>query len=807
MTTAATRPLGDLRVLDLASGAIGGIGRLLAELGADVVKVEPCGDYPERTEQPAYGGLSLGFVAANLGKRGLTLDLAREEDRAILDALAGEADLLLEATVPGSTEAKLLDVAGLRNRHPTLVVLSVSAFGPGTFQDFVATDAVLQALNGVLARSGLAGRAPLLPPGELAIQCAVVQAAYAALIGCLHRRQTGTGDHLDLSLLDGAAQALDPGHGIAGSASAGVLASQMPRGRPEITNYYPIFTCRDGQVRLCILAARQWRGMFEWLGRPALFSDPRFDSLSVRHATPELNVAIAALVAGKTRAEIEAEGKRFGVPTAPILTLKETLDSPHLRDGGLLRDVELAPGLTAPFSDGVLKIDGKRARTAGILPTGEVNPSELLAEWSRGGTAPVIDGFGAPGRPLKGLRVIDLGTIVVGAEQGRLLADYGAEVIKVECAEFPDGMRANSDGGMSASIAAGHRNKRSLGLNLRSEKGRELLLELAGQSDVVLSNFKPGGMASLGLSAETLLARNPRLIVVESSAYGDEGPWADRMGYGPLVRASAGLTAQWRYEDDPKAFGDTVTVYPDHVAARLATTAVLALLLRRARTGRGGRIALGQIDVILSQMAAMVAKTVLSSRGVLLADAIGRDSPWGVFPSEGDDDWIVISIRGDEDWRNLCTAMACPDLASDPGSANRAGRVAARSRIDTAVAAWTRVRTATEAMASLQRHKVPAAAMARASEMPESPFFRSRTMFQTFVQPQLDIPVTVDNAPVRASRLACPPLAPAPMFGEHSIEIARDLLGLCPDDIASLIAEGVLQTGSSVDRRVEPAAA
>jgi crotonobetainyl-CoA:carnitine CoA-transferase CaiB-like acyl-CoA transferase len=621
----------------------------------------------------------------------------------------------------------------------------------------------------------------------------VVQAAYAALIGCLHSRQTGLGDHLDLSLLDGSSQALDPGHGIAGSATAGVMAAQMARGRPDITNYYPIVPCLDGRVRLCVLSLRQWRGMFEWLGRPEAFADPRFDSLNIRHTSPELGIAIASLLARKTRSEIEKEGKGFGVPTASVLTLKETLESPHVQGSGLLREVDLSPVLAASFPDGVLKIDGERARTSGTLPSGELTANALLVEWSTRGRGPAIGDWGEAGRPLTGLRVLDLGTIVVGAEQGRLLADYGADVIKIECLEYPDGMRANSDGGMSASIAAGHRNKRSLGLNLRSPRGRELLLDLVARSDVVLSNFKPGGMASLGLSAETLMAHNPRLIVVESSAYGDTGPWSDRMGYGPLVRATAGLTARWCYEDDADAFGDTVTVYPDHVAARLATCGVLALLLRRARTGRGGQIVLGQIEVILHQMGAMVAETVLASRGTLIDDATVHDAPWGVFPSDGDDDWMVVSIRGDDDWRGLCTAIDRDDLATDEALAHRAGRVRARRQIDEAVSAWTRTRSAVDAMTRLQAHGVPAGSMVRPSEMPNMPHFQCRETFEGFVQPQIDEPVVVDNAPVRSDRLARPPLSPAPMSGEHSIEIAQELLGLGSDEIAALIATGVLQ--------------
>lgn len=798
MSIIDTAPLSDVRILDLTVDALGTVGRILAELGADVVKVESPASKVERLGRTIAAGRDLAFVAANLGKRSLALDLDCDDDRAMLGALAGAADLVLASDLPGGPDIRVLGV-----RHPELLVLSMPAFGAGPLQKHAATDAVLLALNGVLSRSGRDGYAPLLPPGDIAVQCAVVQAAYAALVGLLRRRQTGLGDLLEVSLLDGSAQALDPGYGIAGSASAGAMAAQMPRGRPGARSHYPIYPSQDGPVRLCVLSRRQWRGMFDWLGRPAAFADPQFEALQARYESAELNAAIAALVAARSRAEIEADGRRFGVPVAAVLTLEEALASPHLRDGGLLRQIEVAPGLVATFPDGVLKIDGARARTTGAIPAGDLDADELLSEWSPREPVRIV-GFGTPGLPLAGLKVIDLGTIVVGAEQGRLLADFGADVIKVECAEFPDGMRANSDGGMSPSIAAGHRNKRSLGLNLRSERGRDLLLDLIDQSDVVLSNFKPGGMASLGLAAETLLARNPRLIVVESSAFGDEGPWSDRMGYGPLVRASAGLTDRWRYDDAQRDFGDTVTVYPDHVAARLATVAVLALLLRRERTGRGGRIALGQIDVILGQMAPAIAASSLRAQGACTDAGAGHDAPWGVFPGTGDDDWIVITCRGDRDWRELCAAMDRTDLASDAALAHREGRVAARADIDAAVARWTSTRSVHAAAAALQRHGIAAAAMARAADMPAMPHFRERAMFQTFVQPQLGTPVTVDNAPLRSGHLATPPLAAAPMAGEHSVEIARERLRLDAEAIAALVAANVLQPGNGVLKSGSP---
>ena len=195
-------PLSGLRVVDLAAGAPGAIGRGLAELGADVVRVEARGGGSDRLEGVALGGVGLAFAAANPGKRGVMLNLDQADDRRVFDVLAAHADLLIETTAPHSAPARALDVAGLRARHPALVVLSVNDFGEGDYAGWQATDAVLHALSGEVSRSGARDRAPFLPPGELAIQCAAAHGVYVALIGLLHRLQTGDGDRLELSLLD-----------------------------------------------------------------------------------------------------------------------------------------------------------------------------------------------------------------------------------------------------------------------------------------------------------------------------------------------------------------------------------------------------------------------------------------------------------------------------------------------------------------------------------------------------------------------------------------------------------------------------
>jgi crotonobetainyl-CoA:carnitine CoA-transferase CaiB-like acyl-CoA transferase len=773
VSPATNAPLAGVRVLDLATGKLAAIGRHLAELGAEVLRVEPPGGSADRTWGVLAQGISLEFCAANLGKQAITCDPASP----LFETLLGAADILVVTTASG------LDGTDIHRRHPDLVILAASNFGSGNaYSGWQATTPVLHALSGELSRSGIPGRAPLLPPGDLAFDVASAQAALVILAAYLNRLKTGRGDLLDFSILDAANQALDPGYGIAGSATAGVPANKLPRGRAEARHQYPIIPCKDGFVRLCVLAPRQWQGMFEWLGRPEEFSDPAYNTLQKRFTSPTLIPAIARFFADKTRAELEQAGQTYGVPTAAVLDLAETLRSEQILARHAFKPIEIAAGMPVPFPDGMLEIDGQRAGPRAPPPALDANRDAILAAWARPAAHPA---WHLPGdRPLAGLRVLDLGVIVVGAEQGRLLADLGAEVIKVENAAFPDGSRQTRDGSiMSVTFAAGHRNKKGLGLNLRAPEGKALFLQLAAQSDVILSNFKPGTLESLSLGYDVLSQVNPRIIMADSSAFGPTGPWSKRLGYGPLVRASAGLTAQWRYPGEADSFSDAITVYPDHVAARIGVIGVLALLARRLRTQRGGTVSVAQAEVMLSHMAPQIAATALG----LTAPA--PDAPWGVFPAQGDDEWCVVTVRNDADW----TALAPIIGLDDPALATRAARTARRGAIDAALIAWLATRLPADATAQLQGAGIPAASMLRVSELPNFPYYQARRFFREVHHPHIATPFFLEAAPVRSNNLPDPPERPAPLIGEHSVQIARTLLGLDAASITRLLATGILE--------------
>lgn len=239
-------PLEGLRVIDAVAGPLASITRYLAELGAVVMRAVP----------PDPAADAFEDLAANYAKQGLGFGL---NDPRMISELANAHAVV---TGPGA----LVDLAAMRRAKPSLVTMTASGFGTDTsFTGWQLTDPVLHALSGELARSGIRGRPPLLPPGRLATECASAQAAYVLISALYAALRSGKGSHYDFSALDGAVQAVDPGYGISGSATMGKPAHLLASDRPVRGYQYPIFSCADGHVRICLLARRQWQGMFRWL--------------------------------------------------------------------------------------------------------------------------------------------------------------------------------------------------------------------------------------------------------------------------------------------------------------------------------------------------------------------------------------------------------------------------------------------------------------------------------------------------------------------------------------------------------------
>jgi len=744
--------LDGVRVLDAGGAESDAVSRLFADLSADVLKIEPPEGSPARQALPSVAGMSIPFALHNANKRSTVLDPDDATDRDRLIELAGTTDIVVD---DGTLAIYGTSCAALAEQFGSLVALSVTDFGTdGPHASWRATDAVLYAMSTALSRTGPTSGTPVLPPLGIASATAAVQAAWAALAAFYRRLRCGTGEYIDFSRYEAVVQSLDPPFGSEGQAAVGLKKSnELWRGRPRNQQLYPIFECQDGSVRICLLSPRQWRGMFGWLGEPEQFADPKFDTISARYAASrELNEAIAALCAEQTMRDLVAEGQRRGVPIAAVLTPAQALSSQHFRAVGALADIE--PGLSVPV--GPFVVDGEHAGYTDPAPSLGADETAWLTERSDKAVA------GPSTRPFDGMRILDLGVIVAGGELGRLFADLGAEVIKVESAAYPDGLRQTPPGMvMSRSWALTHRNEYSLGLDLRHPAGGALFEKLVAGADAVFANFKPGTLASLGFSYQRLRELNPRIVLAESSAFGATGPWSERMGYGPLVRATTGVTWLW-------SSYDATTIFPDHVSARLTAIAALAALVGRDHAESGAHVHISQAEAAVNQLATAYVAEEARAAGQPIVD---DPAVHAVCPCEGDDEWCVISLRNDADR----AALSAVTGGVEPSE-------------------WTRTRDKMDVAHALQRAGVPAAPMYRAVDVLADPQLTYRKVFSDMTHPLFDAPMPTETGPAPYVHIPPAELRPAPMPGEHTREVCQKLLAMDADETDRLIAEGVLFT-------------
>lgn len=789
-------PLHGIRILDVSAGTADQVTRMLADLGADVLKIEPTGGSPARRQAPLIDGHSAAYALHNANKRSAVLDPSAADDRRQFCALAADADILVDDGDPGGTAAFGLAGAELRDRFEHLVVLSVTDFGlVGPRAGWRGNDAVLMALSSMLSRSGPPGGTPLLPPAGIASATAAAQAAWAALVAYYHRLRSGRGQFIDFARYEAVLQALDPPFGAQGQAAAARGLDTVRRGRPGKQDAYPVFRSSDGWVRICLLAPRQWRAMRAWLGEPPEFQDPRYDTISARTSDfDRIGTMIAEEFMRHSAADLVAIGAARGVPVAAILTDLDVVSSEHFQEVGALTSATLDTEEPIVVPDGCIVVDGHRAGIRWLArPVGADAPIWLPAT-----RTPQVPDTGT--RPFDGLTILDLGIIVAGGELGRLFSDLGADVIKVESPSYPDGLRQARPGQqMSESFAWTHRNQQSVGLDLRQPAGAEVFNRLVAEADAVFANFKPGTLDALGFAYPELREINPRLILAESSAYGDRGPWRTRLGYGPLVRAATGISHLWTGDTDARSgsqnpFADTVTVFPDHLVARLVATATLAAVIGRHRTGEGSHIHASQAETAVSQLDSVYAAAWAGQRGA----AVTEDrTVHGVYPCMGDDEWCVISIATDSDWATVTGILGDSRLGSDPRFTGVQLRWEHRTELRAALGEHTAGHVGAELAESLQRSGVAAAPMLRGADILADPHVRARGLYAEMVHPLIDtvLPTETKSAPYETIPPAL--LGPAPVLGEHTVEVCQRVLGMGADEIDTLIAGGVLHAAST----------
>jgi crotonobetainyl-CoA:carnitine CoA-transferase CaiB-like acyl-CoA transferase len=786
---AVIAPLTGFRIVDLTVDRGELCSRLLGDLGAEVIKVEPPEGSSARGLAPAHEGTSLFFAVRNAGKKGVALDLDSTEGLERLHELLDHSDAVVLSSEAGTG----LDAYELGARHPHLVVTSITSYGlTGPWAGRLATDSVLTATGTIAFKAGVPEKDPLCPPASFADDGAGVTFAFATLAALWQRENDGAGQVLDCSVNEAIANMGD--WSMSNNYVRRAAGDNSPEIRTGAGPVWPSLRCKDGFVRVVILAPRQWRAMRAWLGEPEYLQDPALETLPGRLGIQAvvINPLIEELFADRTMDDIATEAQQRGIVCTPLATAADVLRNEHFKARGSLIDVDLGGGLRGPIPSGFFEVDGRRAGPEVGPPAVGQHTEEVFANL---GERRSSSGSTAVGLPLAGLRVADFGIGGVGVEVGRMLAEYGAEVLKVESRSYPDFIRLATGSEMSPSFASSSRSKLGFGANAKHPDGNRVLKALIAKCDAVVENNSTGVMDQLGLGYETLHEINPGLIMLSSQLMGSRGPWAEFRGYGPSTRAAGGIEMLWNYDDQEEPAGG-MSIFPDHLCGRLGALGIMAGLLGRRRgDGSGAHVEVAQVEATLGIVGDLLTKEALEP-GTVKAAGNRRDRgvPWGLFPCAGEDRWVAITVRDDADWAALVEVMGSPEWAENSELSTAPGRAARIDEVERGVREWTATQSRENVAESLQKAGVPAGEMLTALESISNEHYLARGFLVEVDQPGvIGEKMAMDGPGFYGSRMAPVYIAKAPWVGEHTREVCRDLLGMDEGEIERLVAEQALE--------------
>jgi len=395
---------------------------------------------------------------------------------------------------------------------------------------------------------------------------------------------------------------------------------------------------------------------------------------------------------------------------------------------------------------------------------------------------------------LEGIMVISLGTGVVVPDAGKILGELGANVIKIESSDNLDFVRTiAADKNTSAGFNESNRNKRSFGVNLKSDKGKDIVKQLIKISDVVAENFRGGVVKSLGLDYKSVRPLKPDIIYVSSQGFGGGGPHSDYPAYGPMLSSASGMLSIWKQPDDPYPVGSNSPL-PDHMASKQVVIAVLAALDYRRRTGKGQFIDLAQTEVAAALIGEHYLDYTMNKREPQAAgNRCPYAAPHGCYPCQGEDNWVAISVFTNEEWRSFGKAIGDPEWSRDPKFADIPGRLKNIDELDRLVVEWTSDRKAKEIMEILQSSGVSAGVVQRAPDTLEDPQLKHLNALVELNHPAVG-KRTYNNIPFHLSETPTVPSSPAPLLGQHTDEICRELLKMPAGEIEKLKAEKILES-------------
>jgi crotonobetainyl-CoA:carnitine CoA-transferase CaiB-like acyl-CoA transferase len=820
-----------IRVLDLADRSAALAGRILADLGAEVILVEPPGGNPIRRLAPFLHDepgpeQSLAHQYFNANKRSVVLDLGTADDKARFQALVAAADVIIDTAAPGRLDDLGLGHHDLRAHNPALIQVSVTPFGlDGEWRHWKATDLVAGAAGGLVWVCGEPRSIPVQGAADPSHTMAGLCAASATLIALTGRWRNNHshGTHVDVSLQEATAMAVMQTANPTNWAWHG----RIPR-RPGLSN---ALRCADGGHVGFLVRPDRFDAFLAWCDRVGVdhgmtTDDWEWSLLSAPREGNPVAAATLALSEALTRDEFAAGALEADLVCLPMLGFDDiahheqfvvneqflTVPHPGLgRSLGFVRspvdamadgvEIRPAPVLDADhhlLDDLVPHRDvGEGVEPAPDTPvTTATSPSAAPSTPPAPAPAPVPD----PSRALDGIRIVDFTWVLAGPIGTRLLASFGAEVIRVESSAKPDSMRSQIGpdnkpdpdlGGLFNTVNAG---KKSLAIDVSTDDGMEVIKDLIATADAVVNNFRPGAMERMGLGYDVLRQLRPDIVLLNLPGAHRKGPWSVRSSMGNILMAASGFNLMTGFEGErPRGLG---IAYPDFTSPHLLASTLLAALHHRDRTGKGQELHVTQLSGMVSLLGAEWMGYVASGRQPpRRANRDPNYCPHGVYPAlasaHSDDEWVALAVANDHEWAALCRLMGATDLIDDPRFIDHPARKANEDAVDDKIRAWTSGLDKWACAEQCQAAGIAAAPVEHVADTYErDPQLRHH--YQIVHQPSapsIDIPIDREAAQWRGWDHR---LVRAPGLGEHNEHVLRDLLGYPEERYVQLLLDGTL---------------
>jgi len=803
-----SRALTGLRVLELAdrSAALG--GRILADLGAEVILVESKGGASIRHEAPFLGdepGLDRSFAHLyfNTNKKSVELDLEAFKDRDRFKRLVASADVLLETTAPDWLEERGLGHEQLLEIAPGLIQCSITPFGLNTpWRDRKANDIVAGAAGGLIQVSGSPQGVPIQGGANPSYTMAGLAAASAITIA-LHQRdfavdeRGGQGLHIDLSLQEATALA------VMQTATPGTWQwhKRIPR-RPGLS---AAMACKDSKYVSLLVRPDRFNGFLEWADAvgiahgmtPEDWHWARLDSPREGNPVSETTLKLAAAL---TRDEFVEGALGADIICLPVLDFPDLEIHEQYQVNNQFLEVDhdvLGAALGYVRSPVDAMADGVEFNRAPQL--GE--HQSLLDNLPPVEPQPLVLKQADPAKALSGIRVVDFGWVLAAPIGTRILASFGAEVIRVESTTKPDSMRSQIGpdgkpdpemGGLYNAVNAG---KKSFTVDLTKDDGLALAKELIGTADVVVNNFRPGALQRMGLGYDVLKTIKSDVILLNLPGAHRVGPWAQRPSMGNILMAASGFNMLTGFEGErPRGIG---IAYPDFTSPHLLTATILAALRQRNHTGAGQELHLTQLSAVLSLLGAEWME--FKSTGTQPKRNANRNpnyAPHGIYPTRSEQDpdmdcWVSLAVKGDAEWQSFCAAVGNPAWNDDPRFASHAARKQNEDTLDELIASWTADKDKWAIAETLQSHGIASAPVEHLKDMLEKDPQLPNHYHQVRqpVAPDVDIPIDREGARWVGKELT---LHRAPMLGEHNQYVLQNILGKSDEEFAMLLANEII---------------